>query len=214
MGSLLSGDMTSENDLFDFDASDAAMGGDIDLDFEPSSGSQYMYPSPNTVNPMVMQQDTMSMSSSMSGNVGRLWPGAHSQAALAKAQAQRQQQQDMIQQQQQQQQRPAPSKSKARNGQPTDPLVEQKITQLLNSMRSGSADNTDGQSSSAHIAHSRVRKEEEDMDEDERLLASEAGKKLTSKERRQLRNKVSARAFRSRRKGKFTLQDIHFVNHD
>lgn len=38
------------------------------------------------------------------------------------------------------------------------------------------------------------------MDEDEKLLASEQGKKLTSKERRQLRNKVSARAFRSRRK--------------
>jgi hypothetical protein len=50
-----------------------------------------------------------------------------------------------------------------------------------------------------HIA--RMKKEEEDMDEDERLLASEEGKKLSSKERRQLRNKVSARAFRSRRKG-------------
>jgi len=46
------------------------------------------------------------------------------------------------------------------------------------------------------------KKDEEDMDEDERLLASEEGKKLSSKERRQLRNKVSARAFRSRRKGK------------
>jgi hypothetical protein len=46
-----------------------------------------------------------------------------------------------------------------------------------------------------------MRKDEEEMDEDERLLASEEGKKLSSKERRQLRNKVSARAFRSRRKG-------------
>lgn len=46
----------------------------------------------------------------------------------------------------------------------------------------------------------RAKKDEEDMDEDERLLASEEGKKLSSKERRQLRNKVSARAFRSRRK--------------
>jgi bZIP-type transcription factor MBZ1 len=45
-----------------------------------------------------------------------------------------------------------------------------------------------------------MKKDEEDMDEDERLLASEEGKKLSSKERRQLRNKVSARAFRSRRK--------------
>ncbi|KAK9454974.1 hypothetical protein V1511DRAFT_460254 [Dipodascopsis uninucleata] len=40
----------------------------------------------------------------------------------------------------------------------------------------------------------------EEMDEDERLLASEEGKKLSSKERRQLRNKVSARHFRLRRK--------------
>ena len=44
-------------------------------------------------------------------------------------------------------------------------------------------------------------KDEKDMDADERLLASEEGKNLSSKERRQLRNKVSARAFRSRRKG-------------
>ena len=47
----------------------------------------------------------------------------------------------------------------------------------------------------------RLKKEEDEMDEDERLLASDEGKKLSSKERRQLRNKVSARAFRSRRKG-------------
>ncbi|KAK9465546.1 hypothetical protein V1512DRAFT_265726 [Lipomyces arxii] len=38
------------------------------------------------------------------------------------------------------------------------------------------------------------------VDDDERLLASEEGKKLSSKERRQLRNKVSARNFRLRRK--------------
>jgi hypothetical protein len=51
----------------------------------------------------------------------------------------------------------------------------------------------------------RAKKEDDEMDEDERLLASEEGKKLSSKERRQLRNKVSARAFRSRRKGKFKV---------
>jgi len=38
-------------------------------------------------------------------------------------------------------------------------------------------------------------------DEDEKILASEEGKRLNSKERRQLRNKVSARNFRVRRKG-------------
>lgn len=43
-------------------------------------------------------------------------------------------------------------------------------------------------------------RDEMDMDEDTRLLLSEEGKKLSSKERRQLRNKVSARNFRERRK--------------
>lgn len=38
-------------------------------------------------------------------------------------------------------------------------------------------------------------------DEDEKILQSEEGKKLNPKERRQLRNKVSARNFRVRRKG-------------
>lgn len=41
---------------------------------------------------------------------------------------------------------------------------------------------------------------EGDVDEDTKLLMSEEGKKLSSKERRQLRNKVSARNFRVRRK--------------
>lgn len=52
------------------------------------------------------------------------------------------------------------------------------------------------------------------MDEDERLLASEEGKKLSSKERRQLRNKVSARAFRSRRKGMFITLKVLFLSID
>jgi hypothetical protein len=38
-------------------------------------------------------------------------------------------------------------------------------------------------------------------DEDEKILQSEEGKRLNPKERRQLRNKVSARNFRVRRKG-------------
>jgi hypothetical protein len=57
----------------------------------------------------------------------------------------------------------------------------------------------------------RAKKEEDEMDEDERLLASEEGKKLSSKERRQLRNKVSARAFRSRRKGTSSLRIISLL---
>jgi ribonuclease Z len=70
------------------------------------------------------------------------------------------------------------------------------------SVTSSNDDNLTAANPSGNASHgTRPKKDEEDMDEDERLLASEEGKKLSSKERRQLRNKVSARAFRSRRKG-------------
>lgn len=160
-------------------------------------------------------------------NVGRVWPGMHQQqaqqAAMAKAQVQAQvqqqrmqfeaqqqqqrriaqQQQQQAQHQQQQQVEAKPNRSRASSYQ-SDPHTEESIARLLNQMRQGSAVPS-GKDDSAngmlpHVA--RMRKEEEDMDEDERLLNSEEGKKLSSKERRQLRNKVSARAFRSRRKGK------------
>ncbi|KAI9892717.1 MAG: hypothetical protein M1814_001137 [Vezdaea aestivalis] len=134
-----------------------------------------------------------SVISTQSSNVGRLYPGAHQQqAALAKQQ----------QQQQQQQQARRPSSQRPSRFQANDPIAEQKITQLLKTMRqtsvasSGDDDDGNGTNQTSH----RIKKDEEDMDEDERLLASEEGKKLSSKERRQLRNKVSARAFRSRRK--------------
>lgn len=45
-------------------------------------------------------------------------------------------------------------------------------------------------------------------DEDEKILASEEGKRLNPRERRQLRNKVSARNFRVRRKGMLSLMNI------
>lgn len=146
-------------------------------------------------------------------NVGRLWPGMHQQQAMAKAQqSQRQQhQQRMVQQQRQNSvvQQPQQARSKVRPA--TDPLVEEKIAQLLSSMRQKSdagMNDEDADGANSNGNGGRLKKDEEDMDEDERLLASEEGKKLSSKERRQLRNKVSARAFRSRRKGKSTQQTL------
>jgi hypothetical protein len=79
-----------------------------------------------------------------------------------------------------------------------------------NSTLSADNDGEDGQSMLPHIQ--RMKKDEEEMDEDERLLASDEGKKLSSKERRQLRNKVSARAFRSRRKGLYHLRHASYHN--
>jgi bZIP-type transcription factor MBZ1 len=136
----------------------------------------------------------------LQSNIGRMYPGMHQQQAFAKAQAQQRQQQQIIQQQQQQRQQ-----AKQKGVQPSDPMVEQKITQLLNSMRA--KPNGMESSDSPMLNLPRPRKDEEDMDEDERLLNSEEGKKLSSKERRQLRNKVSARAFRSRRKGQSHIPD-------
>lgn len=194
-----------ENDLLDFNTSPSQ--GTMDMDFESPADPQAFY---STINPSSIEQE-----SNMSpppvlptqNNAGRLWPGAHSQAALVKAQAHQRQQQQLIQQQQAQRhgmQQQQQQKSRGKAPQPTDPIVEQKITQLLNSMRAKpAAPESQAQSPMANLPRSK--KEEEEMDEDERLLASEEGKKLSSKERRQLRNKVSARAFRSRRKGKSTI---------
>lgn len=162
------------------------------------SGQEFVKPSNLVASNNGMQQQ----------QPGRIFPGMHQQHAMMKAQ---QQQKHQIQQRAMQQQRqgsvprPAPQqKSKVRPA--TDPIVEEKISQLLNSMRQNSmattANDDDDDMHHGNGQHGRSRKDEEDMDEDERLLASEEGKKLSSKERRQLRNKVSARAFRSRRKGK------------
>jgi hypothetical protein len=174
-----------ENDVFDFNASPSQA--TMDMDFESPADSQFF----STVNPSSIEQEPATLSQASA--VGRLWPGAHSQAALAKAQAQ--------QQLMHQAQRQNSQKARGKAPQPTDPIVEQKITQLLNSMRAKPAsDEPESQSNPNNLP--RAKKDDEEMDDDERLLASEEGKKLSSKERRQLRNKVSARAFRSRRKGK------------
>lgn len=142
----------------------------------------------------------------------RAYPGMHQQqAALAKAQAEQKQKELEAQKKQaaaaassSRPSAPRPTGSTKRPA--TDPLVEEKISQLLNQMRHnsvGSSNDDDAATptGSGGNSHGRIKKDEDEMDEDERLLASEEGKKLSSKERRQLRNKVSARAFRSRRKG-------------
>ena len=142
----------------------------------------------------------------------RVWPGMHQQqAAMARAQAQAQQQrQQQLQQQKHAQQHQQQSRMQAgrrSNSSPlTDAHTEETIARVINQIRQNSqnsalASSENGQNVLPQII--RAKKDEEDMDEDERLLASEEGKKLSSKERRQLRNKVSARAFRSRRKGTY-----------
>ena len=195
-----------EQDLFHFHPSPNGMNpSDIEMDFG-SPTSSMLFDHGSTINPMTIEQPAPLPAVAAPSNPSRqrLWPGAHSQAAMAKARQQQQQQQHQQQMMMQEQQREMQTaKSRTKNGHPTDPIVEQKITQLLNSMRAKPA--SDDHNQVAVLQHPRLRKDEDDMDEDERLLASEEGKKLSSKERRQLRNKVSARAFRSRRKGETIL---------
>ncbi|KAI1323483.1 hypothetical protein F5Y16DRAFT_383679 [Xylariaceae sp. FL0255] len=189
-------------ELFDFNSvpSQTSMTSpDMDMDFDSAADATFFYGARGHI-------DTRSPSiAAPPSNVGKMYPGMHQQAALAKAQAQERQQQEIIAAQQQAQRRPQfqqrPQNKQVRSKAPlpADPIIEQKITQLLESMRSKVA-SSDASENSPVMHISRPKKEEDDMDEDERLLASEEGKKLSSKERRQLRNKVSARAFRSRRK--------------
>ena len=196
---------------------------DMNMDFNnPHSAMPTMFFPP----PSESQSDTFINPNTLGGqeeatsNVGRLWPGMHSQqaqqAAMQKAaQAHAVQQRQMKLQAQQAQYRQAANNSQSqgssqshghskRPSHANEPHVEESISRLLSQMRQNSAvsaddDDEDGQGMLPHIQ--RMKKDEEEMDEDERLLASDEGKKLSSKERRQLRNKVSARAFRSRRKG-------------
>lgn len=174
--------------------------------FYPNDASQ----SSDFVDPSAISQEQVQ-------NV-RVWPGMHQQQAqqqaLAKAQAQAQQQRaQQLAQQRQQSSQPQHRQQHSRNLS-TSPLndarTEETIARVVNQIRQQSQNSALAGAGNQndllpHII--RAKKDEEDMDEDERLLASDEGKKLSSKERRQLRNKVSARAFRSRRKG------MHYYNH-
>lgn len=202
------GDSASASGSFD------NLGMDIDYDSSTVDPAFFFPPMPNAADYSSQTQTPVAAPAVKveASSVGRLWPGMHQQqAAMAKAEQQRKQQQMLIAQQQRQSAVPTQA-AKARARPATDPIVEEKISQLLNSMRQNSeaTSNGDDDVAEGHGGHGRSRKDE-DMDEDERLLASEEGKKLSSKERRQLRNKVSARAFRSRRKGTFIDLSLLFM---
>jgi bZIP-type transcription factor MBZ1 len=131
----------------------------------------------------------------------RYYPGMHQQQAEAeKAMRQRQ-----LQIEAEQEQRAQALRRSSSNQQPLDQRTEDTITRVMNEIRRSShiaAESLSPRDGPVLPQILRAKKDEEEMDEDERMLNSEEGKKLSSKERRQLRNKVSARAFRSRRKGK------------
>ena len=199
------------NDDFSFGSYGAYNTADMDIDFgtaplltQPIEGYNADFIDPSAIgepeSPQVQQPPK------------RAYPGMHQQqAALAKAQAEEKQKLAEAERKKQGSGpviRPSGGRPPGSNGRPPiDPVADAKISQLLNQMRHRSVASSNGDDAATPNANgnsshgSKFKKDEEDMDEDERLLASEEGKKLSSKERRQLRNKVSARAFRSRRKG-------------
>ncbi|KAL6253229.1 hypothetical protein RBB50_000952 [Rhinocladiella similis] len=192
----------SNLDEFDFKQNPADMDFETDspndlptMFFPDQSSSQNQFVSPNTL---------VDSGNSRSAPVQRIYPGMHSQqAAQAKAQqAQKQEQMARMQQQRPTGQKSLPIPSPTKTPLTKDPLVEESISKVLNRMRQASvvSQSEEDASVSGISGMPKIKKDEDDMDDDERLLASEEGKKLSSKERRQLRNKVSARAFRSRRK--------------
>ncbi|KAF2995193.1 hypothetical protein E8E13_000374 [Curvularia kusanoi] len=203
-------DMMGNDSMMDGWNSGIGMDMNMGMDYPQNSFMPFNNDQDDFVDPSAIQQDEVP--------AVRLYPGMHQQqAALAKAQQQaqqaaqqqRQQQQIALQRQQaqiqaQQQQRTSVSQSSRKTSSPlSDARTEETIQRVVAQIRAESqnaalASQDPNGNVLPHII--RAKKDEDDMDEDERLLASEEGKKLSSKERRQLRNKVSARAFRSRRK--------------
>jgi hypothetical protein len=192
----------------------SGIGMDMNMGMDYGAQPAYMFPNAEQddfVDPSTITQEEVP--------AVRLYPGMHQQqAALAKAQqqAQQQRQEQQIAHQrqqaqlhaQQQQQRSAPPPSSRKTSSPlsdarTEETIARVVAQIRQESQNAALASQDGHGNMLPNII-RAKKDEEDMDEDERLLASEEGKKLSSKERRQLRNKVSARAFRSRRKGKIS----------
>ncbi|KAJ5167457.1 uncharacterized protein N7482_006238 [Penicillium canariense] len=205
-GEVFAGQMKREDAPFDFNTAPARNPSEMDIESDGMNNAPYFFQANTGKNQFVDPNALGGHEQAQAGpstQVGRMYPGMHQQQA-AMAKAQQQKHHDMVRQHQMQQHRveELPHSAAARGPRPPDPVVEERISRLLQQMRAnavaaGEASPTPS-SVLPHMAKSK--KDEADMDEDERLLASEEGKKLSSKERRQLRNKVSARAFRSRRK--------------
>lgn len=214
--SSMGGDLgVGSSSMYSGMGSNSGLGIDTDMNFDDMAGPSTNLPAfffPGQQNQDFIDPTAITSPDGQAQQHVRFYPGMHQQqAAMAKAQqqAQQQRQQQMIQQAQKQRANEQPARSnhgQRKSNTPIDARTEETIARVVNQIRQNNSSSFGPQDadSPSPLGHgmSKLKKDEEDMDEDERLLASEEGKKLTSKERRQLRNKVSARAFRSRRKGK------------
>lgn len=207
--------MKREDAPFDFNTAPVRNPSEMEIEPEQMNASPYFYPAnPANKNQYVDPNALGGHELAQAGpstQVGRMYPGMHQQQA-AMAKAQQQKQNEMVRHQMQRPEQTPIGLPQTRGPRNPDPVVEERISRLLQQMRQNAMANGEGSPtpSNGMPQMAKARKDEADMDEDERLLASEEGKKLSSKERRQLRNKVSARAFRSRRKG-MTISVLKFV---
>ncbi|KAJ5994822.1 hypothetical protein N7481_001799 [Penicillium waksmanii] len=206
-GDMFPQQMKREDASFDFNTAPARNPSEMEIESDGMTNTPYYFPNNANKNQYIDPNALGGHELAQAGpstQVGRMYPGMHQQqAAMAKAAAQQQKQHEMVHQQVPQRRvEESPGAPSNRGSRQPDPVVEERISQLLHQMRQNAIANGEASPSpSSGMPHmAKAKKDEADMDEDERLLASEEGKKLSSKERRQLRNKVSARAFRSRRK--------------
>ncbi|KAJ5682925.1 hypothetical protein N7462_006090 [Penicillium macrosclerotiorum] len=203
-GDMYAGQMKREEAPFDFNTAPAPNPSEMEIEPEGVNNTPYFFHTTNQnksqyVDPNALGGHELAQAGP-STQVGRMYPGMHQQqAAMAKAQ---QQKHEMMRHQMQQRRVEDGATAPNRGSRQPDPVVEERISRLLQQMRQNAVANGEVSPSPSSVLPqmAKAKKDEADMDEDERLLASEEGKKLSSKERRQLRNKVSARAFRSRRK--------------
>ncbi|KAK3900789.1 hypothetical protein C8A05DRAFT_35559 [Staphylotrichum tortipilum] len=214
-----------DDELFDFNSPlqgtlDASA---LDLGFQTPPSDSGLYIS-TTINPNALSghDDALSASSmppppSLTATNGRLYPGMHQQQA-ALARAQYQQKQQLLQRQRAQQaqaqaqaQQAKQAAQKSRAPQTSGTIAEQSVQNILNSMRT-EVPHYEPIKTLPPMNFPKQKKSESEMDEDEKFLASAEGKKLDPQARRQLRNKVSARAFRGRRKEYITWLEARLTD--
>jgi len=214
--------------FMDFSNSNSNFGFDQEIDpMQQESVPAFFFPDNGFVDSDNVTSDAFNSVPVQPFQPGRLYPGMHSQQAqqaraqaLARQQSQQQLGREIMQQRHRQSvadsvMSMSTTRANSVVSVAAESGVDDKISRLLDQIQNNSnmqtIDEEDDSPSGGIGKSGKSRKEEEDMDEDERLLNSEEGKKLSSKERRQLRNKVSARAFRSRRKG--MVRRINHVCH-
>lgn len=200
---------TVEDDFFDFNTASSQVSGTYVSPSRLSSISESNFVFGATIDPNFIggqEPDTLTPPSAppapTTSSIGQLRPGMHTLAAQQAALAQQQmlpQQQALVPQHQQMLARQgALSQSPAMAPAPAQNPTEQKISRVVEAIHCEPP--AVPLITTVPLDLPKLKKAYEEMDEDEKLLASENAKKMPTGAKRRIRNKVSARNFRERRK--------------